>query len=461
MSSCELSGSRWDSLPIGGALPGKPADRASASDSWHFWLTTGLLALLFFVTGHDLLVSRLPNYAFYDDSVISVAVGTNIIRRIAFFLLAGLGIFFTLHSARAPWRFNPWIALPMLGYGLWCCASVMWSVEPAMGLKRVVTLVCFYLCAVGLGRRFAVRDLCWMIFLIIAAYFAIGLGTELSLGTFRPWQAGHRFSGTLHPNSQAAHLTMMCLAALALAPTETKWRKYLYAMIVIGVIFIVLTRSRTNLAGALLSLAAMAALRSTFKTKLIAAYVALLAACGGVFALMLCGKDPLAELFEAAMLGRDDDVASLSGRGLIWPICWQFIAERRWLGFGYGSFWAPPRIEQFLEDIQFSIFEAHNGYLELRLGTGMVGCVLFVAGMVTSLVISARAAMQSRDSTAGLLFGVMVFAFIYSNSESGMMGINLVTLLMTSLMTNLALRPVEVAAKHAIPSQGATHDGSP
>ncbi|MGI8979945.1 MAG: O-antigen ligase family protein [Pirellulaceae bacterium] len=432
----------WASQPVQDGLGRQSYDRTNTvTHSRHFWLTACLLGVLFFLTNHDVVVSRLPDYAHYDDSVISVAVGTNFIRRITFFLLAGLGIWFAFFSAHKPWKFNPWIALPILGYVAWCCGSVLWSAEPGMGLKRVITLVCFYLCALGIGRRFEMRDLCWLMFVIIAGYFAMGLGMELALGTFRPWQSGHRFAGTLHPNSQAAHLSMMCLAAFALAPRDAKRGKWLYAAVVIGLVFVALTRSRTNLAGALLALTMIGVLQSSLKSKLIAGYLAVLAGLTGIFLLMLAGKDPLTQLFEAAMLGRDDDVASLSGRSLIWPICWEFIDQRPWLGYGYGSFWTPLRIELFLEELQFSIFEAHNGYLELLLGTGIVGCVLYVASMVTSLVASAHGALQTQESSHSLLFGVMVFAFIYANSESGMMGINLVTLLMTSQMLNLALRP--------------------
>ena len=302
--------------------------------AWHFWLTAGLLGFLFFMTNHDVFVSRLPDYAHYDDTVIDVAVGTNLIRRVSFFLLAGLGLWFAYFSARTPWKFNPWIALPMLGYIAWCCASVLWSVEPGMGVKRVVTLLCFYVCAIGTGRRFEMRDLCWLMFVIIAGYFVLGFAVEIALGTFRPWQSGHRFAGTLHPNSQAAHLTMMCLAAFALAPSETKRRKWLYVIVAVGLVFIALARSRTNLAGAFIALGAIAALRSSFKVKLVAVYLGVLAASAGLLVMMLAGKDPVAQLFEAAMLGRDDDVASLSGRGFIWPVCWEYISQRPWLGYG-------------------------------------------------------------------------------------------------------------------------------
>jgi O-antigen ligase len=329
----------------------------------------------------------------------------------------------------------------MLGYIAWCCSSVLWSVEPGMGLKRVITLLCFYLCALGIGRRFGMRDLCWLMFVIMAGYFAIGFAVEIGLGTFRPWSSGHRFAGTLHPNSQAAHLTMMCLAAFALSTNETKRSKWLYVAVGVGLVFIVLARSRTNLAGAFIALGAIAALGSSLKGKLIATYLCVLAACTGLLVLMLAGKDPITQIFEAAMLGREDDVASLSGRGFIWPVCWEYISQRPWLGYGYGSFWTPSRIEYFLEEIQFSIFEAHNGYLELLLGTGIIGCVLFVTLMVTSLFSSARAVLKVRDSSYSLLFGVMVFAFISSSSESGFVGINIVSLLMTGQMLNLALRP--------------------
>ncbi|MFN0018648.1 MAG: O-antigen ligase family protein [Pirellulaceae bacterium] len=430
----------WSSTHFQLADIAKPQAGPTTSP-WHFWLTAGVLGFLFFMTNHDVFVSRLPDYAHYDDSVISVAVGTNFLRRIGFFLLGGLGIWFAFLSRRTPWKFNPWIALPMLGYVAWCCASVLWSVEPGMGFKRVITLLCFYLCALGIGRRFEMRDLCWLTFVIIAGYLAIGFAVELALGTFRPWESGHRFSGTMHPNSQAAHLTLMCLAAFALAPGEPKRRYWLYAAVAIGLVFVALTRSRTNLAGALVALVAIGALRSSLKTKLIFTYSAVLAGLIGVFLLMLVGKDPLTQLYEGAMLGREDDVASLSGRGFIWPICWEFIGQRPWLGYGYGSFWTPSRIELFLDELQFSMFEAHNGYLELLLGTGIVGCGLYVASLFTSLVSSAKSAITLRDSNSTLLFGTMVFAFIYANSESGMMGVNLVTILMTSQMLNLALRP--------------------
>jgi exopolysaccharide production protein ExoQ len=411
------------------------------TSNWHFWLTAGVLGFVFFMTNHDVFVSRLPDYAHYDDTVIDVAVGTNLIRRVSFFLLAGLGICLTISSARTSWKFNAWIVLPMLGYIAWCCSSVLWSVEPAMGFKRVVTLLCFYLCALGIGRRFEMRDLCWLMLVIMAGYFAIGFAVEIALGTFRPWSSDHRFAGTLHPNSQASHLTMMCLAAFALASSEAKGRKWLYALVAVGLVFIALARSRTNLAGAFIALGAVAALRSSFKFKLIATYLGALAAGTGLLVVMFAGLDPLTQLFEAAMLGREDDVASLSGRGFIWPVCWEYIDQRPWLGFGYGSFWTPARIEYFLEEIQFSIFEAHNGYLELLLGTGVVGCVLFVALMVTTLFGSVRTVLKTHDGSYALLFGVMVFAFIYSNSESGFMGINIVSLLMASQMLNLALRP--------------------
>lgn len=424
-----------------------------ASRRLHFWLTCGILAVFFFFIAHNLTVSRLPDYAHYDDSVISVAVGTNFIRRIAFFAFGGLGLFLAFVSSRQPWRFSPALALPMIGYLLWCCASVLWSIDPSTCLKRVVTLICFNLCAFGIGRRFTMRELAWMMFVIMGGYFALGLVMELSLGTFRPWSSGHRFAGTLHPNSQASHLTMFCLAAFCLGLAEPRHRGKLYLLVAVGLGFVLLTRSRTNAAAAVVALGFIWMLRSSLKAKLNVAFVSVGLISLGLLLLVLQGVDPLTELLQAAMLGRKDDVQTLSGRNLIWPICWSYIQQKPWLGYGYGSFWNTARIDEFLEELQFSLFEAHNGYLELRLGTGMIGLLLYVTGMVTGLIASARACLISRESSFALLFGVMIFAFIFSNSESGMMGINLVTLLMTSLMFHLAFCPAPTASGSDQPTE--------
>ena len=117
----------WDSSPVRTMQDGTGVP-FSKTFYWHFWLTAGVLGFLFFMTNHDVFVSRLPDYAHYDDTVIEVAVGTNMFRRISFFLLAVLGIGLAVFSIRGPWKFHPWIALPMLGYIAWCCSIVLWSV---------------------------------------------------------------------------------------------------------------------------------------------------------------------------------------------------------------------------------------------------------------------------------------------------------------------------------------------
>ncbi len=91
MSSPSISFARQASPTV---FDGLERSSLQTSGSWHFWFTAGLLGFLFFMTNHDVFVSRLPDYAHYDDSVINVAVGTNLIRRGSFCLLAGLGLWF-------------------------------------------------------------------------------------------------------------------------------------------------------------------------------------------------------------------------------------------------------------------------------------------------------------------------------------------------------------------------------
>src|SRR5207237_8172403 len=44
--------------------------------NWHFWLTAGVVGFLFFMTNHDVFVSRLPAYAHSGDAVLDAALGT-------------------------------------------------------------------------------------------------------------------------------------------------------------------------------------------------------------------------------------------------------------------------------------------------------------------------------------------------------------------------------------------------
>gem|GEM_PF-4425052 len=73
--------------------------------------------------------------------------------------------------------------------------------------------------------------------------------------------------------------------------------------------------------------------------------------------------------------------STLSGRTALWEILWGWFQQRPLLGFGYEAFWV-----QFPEGlwppgdgwVEAPARHAHNGYIEIILGLGLIGLALFL-----------------------------------------------------------------------------------
>jgi exopolysaccharide production protein ExoQ len=85
---------------------------------------------------------------------------------------------------------------------------------------------------------------------------------------------------------------------------------------------------------------------------------------------------------------------TFSGRIFIWDFVQYEIARRPLLGWGYQSFWLVgldgPSIVDASGWLEF-MPHAHNGYLDVRLETGLVGFALFVSFIITTLYAIGRA----------------------------------------------------------------------
>jgi exopolysaccharide production protein ExoQ len=304
--------------------------------------------------------------------------------------------------------------------------SFVWADDPGMCLRRMFALVCCVAAALGIARSLSLREINWLAFGSLAALTVVGVLAELRLGTFRPWAGDYRFAGTVHPNTQGPALATLCLAAVGLARDNRRHRVWLWAACAVAFGMLILTKSRTTTAAAILALAAVQMVHTRLRTKVAAFAVLSWCACLGLWLFWVLGFDPLTDFRDAILLGRAEESDTLSGRAFIWPEVLHFASQRLWLGYGYESFWTPAHIETISTNLGWGLREAHNGYLETLLSLGLVGLALLLIVVFAALATSVRKYRLTQSSLYTLPLGLTVFGLINAGLESGMVVVNLV-----------------------------------
>jgi O-antigen ligase len=146
-----------------------------------------------------------------------------------------------------------------------------------------------------------------------------------------------------------------------------------------------------------------------------------------------------AEVFR--LLERD---ATLTGRTDVWRSLIVAIEHRPLLGYGFSSFWTGLRGES-LDVIVASgwvVPEAHNGYLELELGLGPVGAILFVFSVFHFFRNGLEYLKTHRGNDALWPLVFMCYYLFHNLAESDLMnnGSFLGWSLFVAMSTSMALR---------------------
>jgi exopolysaccharide production protein ExoQ len=113
------------------------------------------------------------------------------------------------------------------------------------------------------------------------------------------------------------------------------------------------------------------------------------------------------------LLGRD---LTFTGRTDIWQIV---LREKLnpLLGSGFYSFWLGDRIDKLSTGYSFRLNEAHNGYLETYLNSGLVGVVLLLILIAASGARLSKLADRS-ESIGAFRLAIFFMTLIYNITES-------------------------------------------
>jgi O-antigen ligase len=415
-----------------------PTRVQAANESAIPWAATILLGLVFFVTEHSLTISRLDAYTQTAEEMEVTAMGGNTSRQLAYLTLAAFGIYQLARPGR--FRFRPsWPALFAVGALLgWCAMSVLWSAEFGLTARRLVVLACCVIGVAGLIKQYSARQLMHIPIVLCTAFLALGVLAELGLGTFRPWGGEYRFSGSLHPNTQSANLAALCIATYCAARGENQNRKRYWALFAIGFLFLLLTKSRTALAGVVVAMSYLWVGGTTLRTKALTGFAGLWLASTAGLLVLFASSDAGDLVTDMALMGRNDQAESLSERVPLWTALSRYVKERPMLGYGFESFWSTSRIDTIADEMQWGIREAHNSYLEAILSVGIIGMLCGVSAVISGIVLATRRFWRTGEPAYGYMAGFLVFGLVDASMESGMVSPIFATFLAASALVHAA-----------------------
>lgn len=164
---------------------------------------------------------------------------------VALGVFGGLVFLFSARKERAPLA---GLGALIIFYLLFNALSLVWADDPGVTLRRFVMFSFLCLGAYGVQAQFSVRQLNWFALFCSGFFLLLGITAEVANGTFPPGISGYRFTGTLHPNTQAVNCAVLFFAALSLYVAEKRGRAVFVVAMLLALAFLYLTKSRTALA---------------------------------------------------------------------------------------------------------------------------------------------------------------------------------------------------------------------
>jgi O-antigen ligase len=254
--------------------------------------------------------------------------------------------------------------------------SVLWSVAPAVTMRRAVALSLTAAAAVYFRRRYRLETLlstigvAFAVLMLASVVFAIAVP---SLGVHHEETLAGTWRGVFtHKNHLGAVSLLAGITFLQLTITGRLRQRLLYLpLLALSALILVLSGSRASQVVAITLIATGPGVLLVRSKRPRRRRLGVLLAAALVLAVALFAVANRSELLE--MAGRD---SSMTGRTVLWGGVVSQALQRPWLGYGYGAFWASDVGLQWTAlSVSWDADSAHNSFLEIFLGLGAPGVV--------------------------------------------------------------------------------------
>jgi len=258
-------------------------------------------------------------------------------------------------------------------------ASTLWSLEPALTVRRALPFAAAGLFGVWFGSRFSLQR---QLAILRWALLATALGTIVMVAVAPSIALDHTpghaadWQGVFTQKNACGRIMVLASAAVLFGEKLSRGRLlllvlFLFVLAMSGSRGAWMVEAPVLVLWVALVLARSIGSRGRVVLAVAAPVVLAAAACAALM------------IFSPMMhvLGRD---TTLSGRTAIWAQVVYAIGLQPWFGYGYDAFWrgmTGPSLK-INSSVHFVVLHAHNGFLEICLELGLVGLVLFLLSWI-------------------------------------------------------------------------------
>jgi len=408
---------------------------------WHFvssWIL--LIPLLFFATKGGFLHPNDPAHmGEYTTSITSETATLDRVEQIGIWVLCLVMMIPKVREVLADLiNFKILAAIPLLAI-----VSAAWAPEPFESLRRGIYLLLTVVFGMYLAERYLPEQQMRLVFFVgyaaaILSVLTVFLAPRYGLGFAGEWKGvfGHK-------NDLGVFMIFLLTPAFHLRPTTLPMQLGRVIYILLGLLLIFESQSKTAWVICLIYMAYVFAARYLGRFKRIdQVFLVLLAASAVLFVSFVLYQN--LDLLTGS-LGKD---ATFSGRTRIWSAVLTSISKRPLLGYGYGGFWRGLSGESgnVISSVGFGVPHAHSGYLNIWLQIGAVGLGLFLASLFIALRNAFACFKPDRPMWVDWYAGLLLLVVLANLDESYILNINEMTTMLFVMayigLSRLARPPV-------------------
>lgn len=322
--------------------------------------------------------------------------------------------------------------------------SSMWSIDRSASLHIAGALSCSILFCIDFTLRFSIRRQLELVRTALVILLALSVLVELLIPGFMPTrdeEVGAWHGVWAFKNDFGRAICLGTVACFALA-RSIKLRCFIF---VCGVTLTILSKSVSATGYTVLLCATFLALSAlNWKPKpRLAVLIGLAVLAAGCITFV-------AQNYAEVLASLDKD-PHLTGRTDLWSLSIEAIERRPLLGYGYQAFWTydsqPAR--RIREAINWpEAPHAHNGYIDITLGMGLVGFSVYCLVIFIVTKDSIWFLMRGTEDYRKWPLVYVVFVSVYQITEGTIFaGNSYLTIIFVSLAFSLSLERKESAVQ--------------